>query len=168
MAIRKVWPSRFTNIRPNAPRRFVNIITSAAVVVGNMVGDAGVIDAPLARRSHERRSWWMKVDPAGDASLTHWRVLGRADGLTWLELKPQTGRTHQLRVHTAHVGAPIAGDAIYGGDKALAAARHMHLHARALTLPFDPEKPVHVEADPPPHMHILLHACGWVASPSLS
>ncbi len=77
-----------------------------AVVVGRVAGDGGVIDAPLARRSADRRSWWMKVDPAGDASLTRWRVLGRADGLAWLELSPETGRTHQLRVHCAHSGWP--------------------------------------------------------------
>ncbi len=134
-----------------------------AVVVGAVVGDTGVIDAPLARRSHERRSWWMKIDPAGDASLTHWRVLGRADGLTWLELRPETGRTHQLRVHTAHLGTPIAGDVIYGGDRATAAARHMHLHAREITLPSDGARPVHAVAAPPEHMHTLLGACGWQA-----
>jgi tRNA pseudouridine32 synthase / 23S rRNA pseudouridine746 synthase len=134
-----------------------------AVVVGSVIADAGVIDAPLAQRSHERRSWWMKVDPAGDASLTRWRVLGRADGLIWLELKPETGRTHQLRVHMAHLGTPIAGDAIYGGDQALAAARHMHLHAREISLPLDAIRPVHVVAAPPEHMHTLLSACGWHA-----
>jgi tRNA pseudouridine32 synthase/23S rRNA pseudouridine746 synthase len=132
-----------------------------AVVAGHVEGEAGVIDAPLARRSHDRRSWWMKVDPAGDPSLTRWRVLGRADGLAWLELSPETGRTHQLRVHCAHAGWPIAGDAIYGGDLSRAAARHMHLHARRIVLPLDPSRPVDVTAEPPEHMRVLLVACGW-------
>jgi tRNA pseudouridine32 synthase / 23S rRNA pseudouridine746 synthase len=132
-----------------------------AIVVGNIEGQDGTIDAPLMRRSAEKRSWWMKVDPAGDPSLTHWRVLGRADGLTWLELKPVTGRTHQLRVHCAHIGAPIAGDHVYGGDRARSAARHMHLHARTITVPLDSDRPVRVVAPAPEHMEVLLAACGW-------
>ena len=132
-----------------------------AVVVGRVEGDSGVIDAPLARRSADKRSWWMKVDLAGDPSRTGWRVLGRADGLAWLELTPETGRTHQLRVHCAHGGWPIAGDHIYGGDLARSAARHMHLHARRIVLPLDATRPIDVTAEPPAHMHVLLGACGW-------
>jgi tRNA pseudouridine32 synthase / 23S rRNA pseudouridine746 synthase len=133
-----------------------------AVVMGRLAEDSGIIDAPLMRRSADKRSWWMKVDPAGDPSLTHWRVLGRADGLVWLELRPETGRTHQLRVHCAHLGLPIAGDHVYGGDLARSAARHMHLHAREITLPLDRVKPLTVRAEPPEHMHALLGACGWL------
>ncbi len=135
-----------------------------AVVCGGPKGEGGAIDAPLARRSHDRRSWWMKVDPAGDPSVTDWRLLGRADGLAWLELSPRTGRTHQLRVHCAHLGCPIAGDHVYGGDAARAAARHMHLHARAISLPYGGET-LAAAAAPPEHMHALLAACGWSASP---
>ena len=132
-----------------------------AIVVADVAGDAGSIDAPLMRRSADRRSWWMKVDPAGDPSLTHWRVLGRADGLSWLELRPETGRTHQLRVHCAHLGHPIAGDAIYGGDRARSAARHLHLHARAISLPQPGAGTLAITAPPPGHMQALLAACGW-------
>ncbi|MDF2999652.1 MAG: pseudouridine synthase [Xanthobacteraceae bacterium] len=124
-----------------------------AVVEGGPAGDEGEIDLPLAPKSPDR-GWWMKVDPKGQPSLTHWRVLGRsAEGLssplwggvggggasgepssvepppppltpphkgegktllTLLELRPITGRTHQLRVHCAASGWPILGDAIYG------------------------------------------------------
>lgn len=132
-----------------------------AVAAGRPEGEAGVIDAPLARRSHERRSWWMKADPSGDPSLTRWRILGRADGIAWLELSPETGRTHQLRVHCDHAGWPIAGDPIYGGDVARAAARHLQLHARRIVLPLDPTRPLDVAAEPPAHMRVLLSACGW-------
>ncbi|MGL5117469.1 MAG: RluA family pseudouridine synthase, partial [Beijerinckiaceae bacterium] len=131
-----------------------------AITAGFVTAEEGVIDVPLARRSHEKRSWWMKADPAGDPSVTHYRVLGRADGLTWLELLPQTGRTHQLRVHCAHIGAPLAGDGVYGGDRAKAVARRMHLHARALVLPGQPE-PISTTAPAPAHMRELLTACGW-------
>jgi tRNA pseudouridine32 synthase / 23S rRNA pseudouridine746 synthase len=131
-----------------------------AVTAGNIPGETGEIDAPLARRSHEKRSWWMKVDPAGDPAFTQWKVLGRADGLTWVELSPRTGRTHQLRVHCASIGCPIAGDHVYGGDSALSAARHLHLHASAITVPTS-KGDVKAVAEPPDHMHVLLQACGW-------
>ena len=132
-----------------------------AIVSGGPAGEAGSIDMPLARRSSDPRSWWMKADPAGDAALTHWRVLGRAEGRTWLELKPVTGRTHQLRVHCAESGWPILGDPIYGGAPRGSA---LHLHARALSLPLYPKRePIVVEAPAPVHMEAALSACGAMA-----
>ncbi len=129
-----------------------------AIVSGGPAEEAGSIDMPLARRSSDPRSWWMKADPAGDAALTHWRVLGRAEGRTWLELKPVTGRTHQLRVHCAESGWPIFGDPIYGGAPRGSA---LHLHARALSLPLYPKRePIVVQAPAPVHMEAALSACG--------
>ncbi|WP_407521626.1 RluA family pseudouridine synthase [Methylobacterium oryzisoli] len=131
-----------------------------ALVEGGPAEEAGTIDLPLARRSDDPRSWWMKADPAGDPALTRWRVLGRGPGTAWLALEPVTGRTHQLRVHCAAMGWPIRGDTIYGG-----APRHggpgLQLHARALSLPLYPKKPpVTAEAPVPPHMRGGLEACG--------
>ena len=100
----------------------------------------------------------MVVDPAGQAALTEWRVLGEADGLTWLELRPRTGRTHQIRVHCAHLGCPILGDARYGGGEGAA----MHLLARSVAIPLEP--PVGATAPPPEHMRAALSACGWGAA----
>ena len=121
--------------------------------------EEGRIDLPLARRSDDPRSWWMKADPAGAPSLTLFRVRGRAGGRAWLELKPVTGRTHQLRVHCAAMGWPILGDAIYG-----AADRHgpgLQLHARGLTLPlYLKREPIAVTAPAPAHMRDGLLACG--------
>lgn len=125
-----------------------------AVVCGQPATEAGEIVAPLLKRSTARDGWWMAVDPAGQAAVTGWRVLGRAPGLAWLELRPRTGRTHQIRVHCAYIGCPILGDARYGGSEG-----QMHLLARAIRLPLAPL--VSAVAAPPSHMQEALSACGW-------
>ncbi len=132
-----------------------------AVVQGGPEADSGEIDLALAPRSPDPTSWTMKVDPAGQAALSRWRVLGRGAGLTWLELKPVTGRTHQLRVHCAAEGWPILGDGIYGEVRR--PGPRLHLHARSITLPLYPKKPpIRVEAPAPAHMAEQLGACGYV------
>ena len=74
-----------------------------AVVEGGPAEDEGTIDMPLGRLNAER-GWWQKPDPDGQKAVTNWKVLGRGDGLAWLALEPVTGRTHQLRVHSAAIG----------------------------------------------------------------
>ena len=136
-----------------------------AIVLGGPESEEGRIDLPLAKRS-ELRGWWMKVDPAGQPAVTLWRVLGRAAGITWLELRPRTGRTHQLRVHGEAMGWPVLGDPIYGRDRQPTPLPPLHLHARAIVLPLREGKPpIRVEAPPPPHMHEALARCGWVPDP---
>lgn len=138
-----------------------------AVVEGEPAADRGTIDLPLARLNPDR-GWWMKADPAGLPSTTNWRVLGRAqdsDGkpLTWLELEPLTGRTHQLRVHCAASGFPILGDPVYGNGPRFDGPG-LHLHARSLVIPYDQKKnPISVEAPAPPHMQAALALCGYCA-----
>jgi len=90
--------------------------TYHAITVGGPVSDAGVIDAPIARRPLP--SLLRFVSPEGKPSLTEYRVLARTEKLCKLELRPVTGRTHQLRVHCAHMGFPILGDPQYGGEAA--------------------------------------------------
>jgi tRNA pseudouridine32 synthase/23S rRNA pseudouridine746 synthase len=124
-----------------------------AVVKGAVSGDAGSIDASL-RRVSDRGGWRMVVDAGGQTAVTDWRVLGRASGLAWLEMRPRTGRTHQIRVHCAMLGAPILGDERYG-----AAGGGLHLLSRAIHLPLDP--PVDATAPPPPHMLAALQRCGY-------
>jgi tRNA pseudouridine32 synthase / 23S rRNA pseudouridine746 synthase len=122
-----------------------------AVVEGGPQADEGEIDLPLAPKSPDR-GWWMKVDPKGQPSLTQWRVLGRSEGLTLLELRPITGRTHQLRVHCAAMNFPILGDPIYGTAPRFGGPG-LHLHARSITVPLYPKKPpIMVEAPVPEHM----------------
>lgn len=136
-----------------------------AVVIGGPEAEEGRIELPLSKRS-ELRGWWMKVDPAGQPAITCWRVLGRADGLAWLELRPLTGRTHQLRVHAEARGWPVLGDPIYGRDRQPTPLPPLHLHARAIVLPVREGKPpIRVEAPPPPHMLEALARCGFRPAP---
>jgi tRNA pseudouridine32 synthase/23S rRNA pseudouridine746 synthase len=124
-----------------------------AVARGEVAGDAGVVEAKL-RRVTGPQGWRMVVDPAGQAAATDWRVLGRRDGLTWLEMQPRTGRTHQVRVHCVVLGAPILGDERYGGG-----GGGLHLLSRAIHVPLEP--PVDAVAPPPPHMLAALEQCGF-------
>lgn len=129
-----------------------------AVVRGNVAGTEGTIDRPLLRRTGPE-GWRIVVDPRGQAAITDWRVMGRTDGLTWLELRPRTGRTHQVRVHCAELGCPILGDARYGGGDG-----PMHLLARSIRLPLAP--PVETVAEPPDAMRRAFAACGWSIVPA--
>lgn len=124
-----------------------------AVVQGVPPQPAGTIDAPLLRRSNPL-GWRMVADPSGAQAVTEWRVRGAADGLSWLELHPRTGRTHQVRAHCALLGCPVLGDPVYGMQ-----GPRLHLLARAITLPLDP--PLAAIAEPPPHMRDALRRCGW-------
>lgn len=131
-----------------------------AIVEGTPDTDEGRIDLPLARRD-ETRGWWMKVDPAGMPSATTWKVMGHADGKTWLALEPVTGRTHQLRVHCAAMGWPILGDNIYGNAPRVGGPI-LHLQSREISVPISKNRdPVAVTAPVPEHMREMLKACGW-------
>jgi len=127
-----------------------------AVVEGEPEGDSGEIDVALSRLDADR-GWWMRADPAGLPARTSWRVLGRAEGRALLELKPHTGRTHQLRVHCQSMGWPILGDPVYGAGGA-----SLHLHARRIVVPMqDGKRPVEAEAPVPAHMREAIEACGY-------
>jgi RluA family pseudouridine synthase len=130
-----------------------------AAVVGTPPKPAGTIDLPLKRRSDDPRAWWMRVDPSGQPARTDYRVLGLTEGMTWLELHPRTGRTHQVRVHCASLGCPVLGDAIYGDG---AGEAPLHLHARAVAVPLYPKRDaIAVTANVPEHMRDTLWRCGW-------
>jgi tRNA pseudouridine32 synthase/23S rRNA pseudouridine746 synthase len=135
-----------------------------AVVEGGPEADEGRIDLPLGRLD-DTRGWWMKPDPKGLPSSTTWKVMGRAEGMTWLALEPITGRTHQLRVHCASTGFPILGDDIYG-KAPRRGGPGLHLHAREIVVPlYKNRPPIRVEAPVPAHMHERLKACGWPGEP---
>ena len=93
--------------------------------------------------------------------MTTYRTLAQKDGLAFIEAKPKTGRTHQIRVHLASIGAPILGDPQYGELSAETRAQPMMLHARRLVIPISKNKePVVVEAPPPEAMQALLKEFG--------
>ena len=102
----------------------------------------------------------MTVDPKlGQQARTDWRVLGRGPGTTWMEMRPRTGRTHQVRVHAAAFGWPILGDPVYAD--AAPSAVPLHLHARAVTIPYaEGRPPIAVTAPVPAHLRAALAACG--------
>jgi tRNA pseudouridine32 synthase / 23S rRNA pseudouridine746 synthase len=128
-----------------------------AVVAGAPANAEGMIDAPLKKQTR-RVGWRMEIDPDGQRALTEYRVLGQADGRVWLELRPKTGRTHQIRVHCAALGSPVVGDPTYGGPAGLP----LHLHARAIAIPLYPGRPpIRVTAPVPPHMLAALIALGY-------
>lgn len=135
-----------------------------AIVQGSPDNDEGMIDLALAKQSESHKRWWMKVSEGGQSALTHYRVMGKADGMSWLELEPHTGRTHQLRVHCAAIGCPIIGDTIYGSDVAKKGEEGMmRLHARSVIIPLYPKKdPITVTAAPPPHMLEFLTHLGYL------
>ncbi len=124
-----------------------------AIINGGPAADQGEVDAPLLKKS-DRTGWRMVADPAGAPAVTEWQVRGRAEGMAWLELRPRTGRTHQIRVHCTVLGGPILGDPVYGNGKGT-----LHLLARSITLPLDPA--LAATAPPPPHMEAALRECGF-------
>ncbi len=131
-----------------------------ALVHGRPHPDSGRIALPLAKISQDRRSWRMRVDPAGRPAVTDYRLIAHGDGVSWLELWPRTGRTHQLRVHLAAIGCPVVGDVHYGRPEEEGLLPLM-LHARALAVPLYPNRPpVRVEAPPPETMRAFLARLG--------
>ena len=135
-----------------------------AVVVGSPPHNEGRIEAPLLKTSRKDGGWRMIVDPKGQAAATTYRVLGSGAGLAWLELKPETGRTHQVRVHCAELSCPILGEPMYGALPPDRRKAPLHLHARGIVLPISKNKPpIAVTAEPPEHMRAALKRCGWQA-----
>ncbi len=110
-----------------------------AVLDGLPADDAGTIDAPLLKVSSAEAGWRMIVDRRGKRAVTHWQVIDRAARL--VAFRPETGRTHQLRVHAAALGHAILGDPVYGSG-----GGPMRLHARGITLPYDAAAPIRVTA----------------------
>ncbi|MFE5320164.1 RluA family pseudouridine synthase [Paenibacillus sp. NPDC056579] len=96
----------------------------AAIVQGRLPSKAGTIDAPIGRdRHHASRR---RVSPTGERAVTHYEVLEQWRDAALVALRLETGRTHQIRVHLSHLGAPIWGDALYGGKRELIGRQALH------------------------------------------
>ncbi|MEG0765264.1 MAG: RluA family pseudouridine synthase [Pseudoflavonifractor sp.] len=103
-----------------------------AVALGNFKEDAGTVNAPIGRCYNDRKK--MAVDYLhGRAAITHWSVLERFSGYTYLQCRLETGRTHQIRVHLASLGHPLLGDVVYGLKKPVPGLAGQCLHARRLS-----------------------------------
>lgn len=100
-----------------------------AIVHGNLPNDRGVIEAPIGRSEKDRKK--QAVTAKGKPALTRFQVLERFGDYTLVELQLETGRTHQIRVHMAYIGHPVAGDEVYGPHKTLK-GHGQFLHARTL------------------------------------
>lgn len=123
---------------------------------------SGTIDAPL-KKGTERNGWKMSVarpDEEGAMNaVTTYRLLKTNNGVSFIEAKPKTGRTHQIRVHLASIGAPIIGDPLYGDLSKEDRASPIMLHARRVIIPISKNKdPIVVEAPPPEWMAARLRA----------
>ncbi len=93
----------------------------------------GTVELALSKISSAEAGWRMIPAKKGKASMTHWRVLAQAGGRALVEFRPETGRTHQIRVHAASgIGIPLLGDPVYGSKSG---ARRTLLHAAALEVP---------------------------------
>ena len=105
--------------------------TYEAVVVGTLREDSGTVDAPIGRSPTDRKKMAV-VQRNGKPAVTHWEVLERFPGLTHIRCRLETGRTHQIRVHMAHIGHPIYGDTVYGSKKPVPGLTGQCLHAVGL------------------------------------
>ena len=132
---------------PKALKRFARAFEERQVgkrYLGVLAGlpqtGEGTVELALSKISSAEKGWRMIPARKGKPALTHWRVLAEAGGRALVEFRPETGRTHQIRVHAASgIGVPLLGDPVYGDGRS--AARTM-LHAAALEVPRDGKPPV--------------------------
>lgn len=134
----------------------------AALVWGKLKRESGTIDAPISRHTHHRTRMAV-VQERGRRAVTHWNLVEAFEDVCWVRLRIETGRTHQIRVHMAHMGHPIVGDAVYGGVRkrhAVRADRQM-LHAEVLRIAHPGTgEPLLFEAPLPADFRALLHELG--------
>ena len=127
-----------------------------AVIDGVLREGEGVIDLPVAKTSSAAGGWRMVIEKSGKPAVTHWRKLGEADGQSLVEFRPETGRTHQIRVHAARgLGAAIVGDPVYArpddhdGPLMVLPDSGMLLHASRLAVPREKKEWIDVTAPLP-------------------
>ncbi len=105
--------------------------TYECLVVGNLREDSGTVNAPIGRHHTDRKKMAVTAKNSRHA-VTHWEVIARYSGATHVRCHLETGRTHQIRVHMAHIGHPILGDTVYGSKKSVPGLTGQCLHAVGL------------------------------------
>ncbi|HWU03983.1 MAG TPA: RluA family pseudouridine synthase [Novosphingobium sp.] len=139
---------------PKALKRFAAAFEERAVskrylgiVAGSIAQEEGTIELNLSKISSAADGWRMIPAKKGKPAITHWRKLAEAGGNTLVEFRPETGRTHQIRVHALHgLGAALLGDPVYGDGKG---ARRTMLHAVELIVPRTGKEAIHAFASMP-------------------
>ncbi len=104
-----------------------------AVVLGGFREERGTVDAPIARHPTDRKRMAVCRPGEGREAVTHWQVVDSHDGYSHITCRLETGRTHQIRVHMAHIGHPLLGDPVYGVKRPFPGLTGQCLHAAQLT-----------------------------------
>ena len=130
-----------------------------ALVVGTVNEEQATIDAPIARDPNNRKR--MAVVRGGRPARSQIAVKGRYPGFTLLDVEIETGRTHQIRVHCAFIGHPVAGDRIYGGFRQNIPLERQFLHARRLRFPLPDGRPIDLQSPLPAD---LMEAVSYLES----
>ena len=102
-----------------------------AVLYGRLKEDSGTVDAPIGRHKTDRKKMCVTYENSKNA-VTHYRVIAYNNGFTHAAMKLETGRTHQIRVHMAYIGHPVAGDPVYGPSKVITELHGQCLHAKKI------------------------------------
>ena len=130
--------------------------TSEAIVCGSFREDSGTVDAPIGRHPSDRKKMCV-TERNSKHAVTHWEVVARYRGYTHVRCRLETGRTHQIRVHMAHIGHPILGDLVYGRKKPELGQDSQCLHAGALCFQHPRDgRPVMVFAELPQYFKDVI------------
>ena len=139
--------------------------TYLALLVGRLPQDEGTIDAPIGRHLRDRKRMSLHT-ASGKRAVTHFEVLGRAEGFTLARVRLETGRTHQIRVHFSALGHPVAGDVQYGRPPRPQGLARQFLHAARLVFPHPEDgREVSCVSPLPPDLSAFLGQLGLPAQP---
>lgn len=130
--------------------------TYLAVVQGRPKNDSARLELPIERNPKAPASF--RVGPNGKTATTTYQVLASTGDYSLVELKPETGRTHQLRVHMAYIGTPIVGDTLYGGGKS--PINRLCLHAKGLEITIPPSDRRTFSVEPPDDFKAFITKAG--------